>query len=97
MSEGQSQCSIALSAQHRQEAEVAATEERERAAVEIAAMALRTARLAMAELTAARAEVEAVATAAELKALRASSTDSSVSADNDRDNELKLAREATQE
>jgi hypothetical protein len=86
-----------LSAQHRQEAEVAATEERERAAVEIAAMALRTARLAMAELTAARAEVEAVAATAELKALRASSTDSSVSADNDRDNELKLAREATQE
>jgi hypothetical protein len=54
----------------------------------------------MVELAAARAEVEAVAAAdaaraaaVELKALRASSTDSSVSADDDRDNELKLARE----
>jgi hypothetical protein len=35
--------------------------------------------------------------AAELKALRASSTDSSVFADDDRDNELKLAREAARE
>jgi hypothetical protein len=58
----------------------------------------------MAELAAARAEVEAVATvdaaraaAAELKALRASSTDSSVSTDDDRDNELKLAREVARE
>jgi hypothetical protein len=58
----------------------------------------------MTELTAARAEVEAVAAAdaacaaaAELKALRASSTGSSVSADDDRDNELKLAREAARE
>jgi hypothetical protein len=58
----------------------------------------------MAELAAARAEVEAAAAAvaaraatAELKALRASSTDSSVSADDDRDNELKLAREAARE
>jgi hypothetical protein len=90
-----------LSAQHRQEAEVAAVEERERAAAETAATV---ARLAMAELTAARAEVEAAAAAdaacaaaAELKALRASSTDSSVSADDDRDNELKLAREAARE
>ncbi len=49
----------------------------------------------MAELAAARAEVEAArAAATELKALRASSTGSSVSADDDRDNELKLAREA---
>jgi hypothetical protein len=56
----------------------------------------------MAELAATRAEVEA-ATAAdaacvaavELEALRVSSTDSSVSGDDDRDNELKLAREAT--
>jgi hypothetical protein len=58
----------------------------------------------MAELAAARAEVEAAvvadaarATAAELKALRASSTDNSVSADDDRDNKLKLAREAARE
>jgi hypothetical protein len=79
-----------LSAQHRQEAEVAAAEERERAAAETAATAARTARLAMAELAAARAEVEAAAVAAELKALHASSIDSFVSADDDRDNELKL-------
>jgi hypothetical protein len=98
MSEGQSQRSVVLSTQHRQEAEVAAAEERERAAAETAATAARTARLAMAELAAARAEVEAAAVAdavraaaAELKALRASSIDSSVSADDDRDNELKLA------
>jgi hypothetical protein len=58
----------------------------------------------MAELAAARAEVEAVAAVdaacaavAELKALRASSTDSSVSADDDRDNEVQLARETAQE
>jgi hypothetical protein len=58
----------------------------------------------MAELTAARAQVEAATTAdaaraavVELEALSASSTDSSVSADNDRDNELKLAMEATRE
>jgi hypothetical protein len=58
----------------------------------------------MAELAAARAEVEAAmtadaacATAVELEALRASSTDSSVSADDDRDNEFKLAREASRE
>jgi hypothetical protein len=57
----------------------------------------------MAEL-ATRAEVEAAAAAdavhaaaAELKALRASSTDSSVSVDDDRDNGLKLAREAARE
>jgi hypothetical protein len=104
MSEGQSQRSVALSAQHRQEVEVAATDERERAVAETAATAARAARLAMAELAATRAEVEAAAaadaaraTAAELKALRASSTDSSVSADDDRDNELKLAREAAWE
>jgi hypothetical protein len=93
MSEGQSQCSVASSVQHRQEAEVAAAEERERAAAEIAATA---ARAMMAELAAERAEVEAAAVvdaaraaAAELKALRASSTDSSVSTDDDRDNELR--------
>ena len=104
MSEGQSRRSVASSVQHRQEAEVAAAEERERAAAETAATAARAARLAMAELAAARAEVEAAAAAdaaraaaAELKALRASSTDSSVSADDDRDNELKLAREAARE
>jgi hypothetical protein len=88
----------------RQEAEVAAAEERERAAVETAATAARAARLAMAELAPARVEVEAAAAAdaaravaAELKALRASSTGSSVSTDDDRDNEFKLAREAAQE
>jgi hypothetical protein len=101
MSEGQSRRLVASSVQHRQEAEVAAAEERERAAVETAATA---ARLAMTELAAARAEVEAAAATdaaraavAELKALRASSTDNSVSADDDRDNELKLAREAARE
>jgi hypothetical protein len=58
----------------------------------------------MAELVAARAEVEAAAATdvarvatVELKALRASSTDSSVSVDDDRDNELKLVREAAWE
>jgi hypothetical protein len=67
-------------------------------------MAARAARLAMAKLAAARAEVEAAAVvdvaravAAELEALRACSTDSSVSADDDRDNKLKLAREAARE
>jgi hypothetical protein len=58
MSEGQSQRSVASSAQHRQEDEVATTEERERAAVETAATAIR---LMMAELAAVRAEVEAAA------------------------------------
>jgi hypothetical protein len=61
MSEGQSQRSVALSAQRRQEAEVATVEERERAAAETVATAARVARLALAELAAARAEVEAVA------------------------------------
>jgi hypothetical protein len=100
MSEGQSQCSVASSVQHRQEAEVAAAEERERAAAKTAATAARAARLAMAELAAAKVEVEAAdaaRAAAELKALRASSTGSPVSADDDRDNELKLAREAARE
>jgi hypothetical protein len=90
--------------QHRQEAEVAAAEERERAAAETTATAARAARLVMAELAAARAEVEAAAmmdaarvAAVELEALRASSTGSSISTDDDRDNELKLAREATRE
>jgi hypothetical protein len=84
MSKGQSQHSVASSAQHRQEAEVAAAE-----------TTVTAARLAIAELAAARAEVEAAAaTAAELEAPRASSTGSSVSADDDRDNELKLAMEA---
>jgi hypothetical protein len=82
--------------QHRQEARVAAEE--------TAVTAARAARLAMAELAAARAEVEAAAvvdaaraTAAELEALRTSSTGSSVSVDDDRDNELKLAREEARE
>jgi membrane protein involved in colicin uptake len=90
--------------QHRQEAKVAAAEERERVAAVTAATAARATRLAMAELTAARAEVEAAAAAdaarvaaAELKALRASSIDNSVSTDDDRDNELKLAREVARE
>jgi pyruvate/2-oxoglutarate dehydrogenase complex dihydrolipoamide acyltransferase (E2) component len=90
--------------QHRQEAEVAATEERERAAAETAATAARAAKLVMAELAAARAKVEAAAAedaahaaAVKLKALRASSTGSSVSTDDDRDNELKLAKEAARE
>jgi hypothetical protein len=89
--------------QHRQEAEVVAAEEHE-AAVDTATTAARAARLAMPELAAARAEVEAAATTdaacaavAELKALHASSTGSSVSADDDRDNELKLARETAWE
>jgi hypothetical protein len=63
-----------------------------------------TARLAMAELAAARVEVEAVvatdaarAAVAELEVLHVSSTDSSVFADDDRDNELKLVREAARE
>jgi hypothetical protein len=58
----------------------------------------------MAELAAARAEVEAAAAvdaaraaAAELEVLCASSTGSSVSTDDERDNELKLAREAARE
>jgi hypothetical protein len=58
----------------------------------------------MAGLSAARAEVEAAAVAdaartaaAELKALHASSTNSFVSIDDDRDNELKLVREAARE
>jgi hypothetical protein len=88
MSEGQSQRSIALSMQHRQEIEFATTEERERATAETAMTA---ARLAMVELAAARAA------AAELEALRASSVGSSVSVDDDRDNELKLAREVARE
>jgi hypothetical protein len=90
--------------QHRQEAEVAAAEEHERAAVETAATTARATRLAMAELAVARAEVEAAAAAdaaraaaAELEALRASSTGNSVSVDDDRENELKLAREAARE
>jgi hypothetical protein len=70
----------------------------------VAETATTVARLTMAELAAARAEVEAAAAvdaaraaAAELEALRASSTGSSVSADDDKDNELKLVREATRE
>jgi hypothetical protein len=97
MSEGQSQRSVTSSVQHRQEAEVAAVEERERSA------AARAARMAVVELAAAREEVEAAAatdaaraTAAKLEALRASSTGSSVSANDDRD-ELKLTREAARE
>jgi hypothetical protein len=77
-------------------------EERERAVAETATTATRAARLAMAELAAARAKVEVevaavvdavCAAATELEALRASSTGCSVSVDDSRDNELKLARE----
>jgi hypothetical protein len=64
---------------------------------ETAATTARAVSMAMAELAATRAEVGAAAVAAELEALRASSTGSSVSADDDRDNELKLAREAVRE
>jgi DNA-binding FadR family transcriptional regulator len=84
MSEGQSQRSVASSAQHRQEVEVAAAE--------TAATATKAARLA--ELAAARAEVEAAAAAAELEVLRGSSISSSVSANGGTDDELKLVREA---
>jgi hypothetical protein len=101
MSEGQSQRSVASSAQHRQQVKVAVAEERERAAAETATTAARAARLAMTKLTAARAEVEvatvvdaARAATVELEALHASSTGNSVSTDGDRDNELKLVREA---
>jgi hypothetical protein len=82
MFEGQSQRSVASSVQHRHEAKVAAAEERERAAAEIATTAARAARLAMVELAATRAEVEAAAAvdaaraaAAVLEALHASSTE----------------------
>jgi hypothetical protein len=72
--------------------------------IETAETTARAARLAMAELAAVRPEVEATAAAdaaraavVELEALRVSSTDTSISADDDRDNELKLMREAVQE
>jgi hypothetical protein len=104
MSEEQSQRSVASSTQHWQEAEVAAPEERERAAVEIAATTARAARLAMAKLAATRAEVEATAAvdaaraaAVELDALCGSRISSSVSADGGTNDELKLAREAARE
>jgi hypothetical protein len=104
MSEGQSQRSVASSAQHRQEAELAAAEEREQVAAETAATAARASRLAAAELAAAKAEVEAAAVAdaaraaaVELKALRGSTISSSASADDDTDVELKQAREAAGE
>jgi hypothetical protein len=61
MSEGQSQRSVASSARHRQEAEVATTEERELAVAETAATTARAAKLVMVGLTAARAELEATA------------------------------------
>jgi hypothetical protein len=104
MSERQSQRSVASSARHRQEAELAAAEERERVAAETATTVARASRLAAAELATARAEVEvaAVADAAraavvELKALCGSSISSSASADDDTDVELKQAREAAGE
>jgi hypothetical protein len=101
MFEGQSQRSVASSAQHRQEVGVAVAEEYKRAAAETAS---RVARLAMAKLVAARVEVEAAAVAdaaraavTELKALCGSSTSSSVSTDGGTDDELKRAREAVRE
>jgi hypothetical protein len=104
MSEGQSQRSVASSAQHRQEAEVSTGEERERAAAEIVVTAAMTVRLTMAELAAARARVEAAtatdaacAVVAELEALHGSSISNSVSINGCTDDELKLAREAARE
>jgi hypothetical protein len=98
MSEGQPQRSVALSAGHRQEAEVAATEEHERATA-----ATRAARLAATKLVTARAEVEAAAAdaahaaVAELEALCGNSASSSTSVDGNTDDELGLVREATRE
>jgi hypothetical protein len=93
--------SVTSSVRRQQEAEVVATQERERAA---AAATARAARLVAAELAAARAEVEATeaadaarATVAELEALLGSSVDSSVSGDGSTNDELRLAREAAQE
>jgi hypothetical protein len=90
--------SITSSVRRQQEAEVAAAQERERAAT------ARAARLAAAELAAARAEVEAAeavdaarAATTELEALRGSSVGSSVSGDGSTNDELRLAREAAQE
>jgi hypothetical protein len=104
MSEGQSQRSVASSARHQQEAELAVAEERERVAAETAATVARASRLEAAELAAARAEVEAAAAAdaalaavVELKALRGSSISSSASADDGTDVELKQAREVAGE
>jgi hypothetical protein len=94
MFEGQSQRSVASSAQHRQEAEVAAAEEHERATAETAATVARAARLAMAELAATRAKVETTMATAELEALCGNSTSNSVFADGGTDDELKMAREA---
>jgi hypothetical protein len=89
---------------HRQEAEVVAAEECERATAETAVTAIRAARLAMVELAAVRVEVEAAAVVdaaraatAELEALCGNRTSSSVSADGGTDDELKLAREAARE
>jgi hypothetical protein len=85
----------------RQEAELAAAEERERVAAEIAAAAARASMLAAAELAAARAEVEAeaVVAAARAAAVEAdaprSNASSSVCADDSADADLELlAREA---
>jgi hypothetical protein len=104
MSEAQSQCSIVSSAQHQQEAEVAAIDEHERVTAETTATATRAARLAIAELAAVRVEVEAAVTAnaahaaaTELEALRGSSTSSSVSVDGGTNDELKLASETARE
>jgi hypothetical protein len=91
--------SATSSARRQQEAEIAAAQERERAAA-----AARAARLAVAELAAARAEVEAAeaadaarAAAAELEVLRGSRAGSSASVDDNTDEEFRLAREAARE
>jgi hypothetical protein len=96
MSEGQFQRSIALSVRCRQETEVAAIEECERATIVTTS---RVARLAVVELAATRAEVEAaedVACAAvtDLEALHDTSVGNSASADGSTNNELRLAKEA---
>jgi hypothetical protein len=96
--------SVTSSARRQQEAEVAATQEHERAAAAVAATAARAARLAAAELAAARAEVEAAeaadaarSAAAELEVLHGSRAGSSASVDDNTDEELRLAREAARE
>jgi hypothetical protein len=60
---------VALSARHRQEAELAVAEERERVAAETAATLARASWLAAVKLAAARAEVEAAAAAKPLRPL----------------------------
>ncbi|KAK3124877.1 hypothetical protein QOZ80_7BG0595270 [Eleusine coracana subsp. coracana] len=102
MSAGHSRRSVASSERLRQEAKLAAEEERERAAAAAAETAARASRLAAAELAAARAEAAAAAAAdaaraavADLEALRGGSVGGSV-ADGNIDEELREL-EAVQE